>query len=61
MKHPGWVAPVALQGDGTMKLLATAAVLALVLPQAARAAEPIRIGLVMPYSAGPYVPLANHP
>ena len=41
------------------KLLATAAVLALVIPQAARAADPVRIGLVMPYSAGPYVPLAN--
>src|SRR5260221_3323809 len=42
-----------------MKLLATAAMLALVLAPAARAAEPVRIGLLMPYSAGPYVPLAN--
>jgi branched-chain amino acid transport system substrate-binding protein len=42
-----------------MRLLATAAMLAFVLPQAAGAAEPIRIGLLMPYSAGPYVPLAN--
>ncbi len=42
-----------------MKLLATAAMLVLVLAPAARAAEPVRIGLLMPYSAGPYVPLAN--
>jgi branched-chain amino acid transport system substrate-binding protein len=42
-----------------MKFLATAAMLAFLLPQAARAAEPIRVGLLMPYSAGPYVPLAN--
>jgi branched-chain amino acid transport system substrate-binding protein len=42
-----------------MRLLATAAMLAFVLPPAASAAEPIRIGLLMPYSAGPYVPLAN--
>src|SRR5258708_24122702 len=45
-----------------MKLLATIAVatpLAAILPNAAQAADPIRIGLVLPYSAGPYVPLAN--
>jgi branched-chain amino acid transport system substrate-binding protein len=42
-----------------MRLLAAAAMLAFVLAQAAGAAEPIRIGLLMPYSAGPYVPLAN--
>jgi branched-chain amino acid transport system substrate-binding protein len=42
-----------------MKLLAAGAMLAFLLPQAARADEPIRIGLLMPYSAGPYVPLAN--
>src|SRR5260221_5239120 len=45
-----------------MKLLATIAVattLAAILSNAAQAADPIRIGLVLPYSAGPYVPLAN--
>ena len=45
-----------------MRLFATvmaATALALVLPGPARSAEPIRIGLVLPYSAGPYVPLAN--
>src|SRR5260221_12079034 len=45
-----------------MKLLATIAVataLAAILPNAAQAADPIRIGLLLPYSAGPYVPLAN--
>src|SRR5260370_1543888 len=45
-----------------MKLLATiatATAFAAILPGAAQAADPIRIGLLLPYSAGPYVPLAN--
>src|SRR5713226_2912212 len=45
-----------------MKLLATiaaATAFAAILPGAAQAADPIRIGLLMPYSAGPYVPLAT--
>ncbi len=45
-----------------MKILATIAVataFAAILPGAAQAADPIRIGLLMPYSAGPYVPLAT--
>jgi branched-chain amino acid transport system substrate-binding protein len=38
--------------------IAAAFVLAAALPGAAVAADPIRIGLLLPYSAGPYVPLA---
>jgi len=44
----------------SMKLLAAVAVaVAFTLPIGARSAEPIRVGLVLPYSAGPFVPLAN--